>query len=503
MIKKITFFVLCAMYASGTFSMQNQMANQASQANFYLRKGDVAKAVNLYEEIIKNAKSNKIKAVIYSKYVLSCMYMNALPPIVYTPDKKILNKIIMGIVKKVKLQPVLAIQYLTEVAERKKDDDLKLLANMQLGETYNDTRTVEGHIEKDHKKAVTFFKNVIKVFKNISYKEKNFLFAAQYKIGQMYYFGECGIEKNRDEAKKYYCLAAQHKNNELSPSNILSKCSVLLNLGVLHKDSNPVESYKYYKRVLRIIEEKRGRLVFTPLGGARIVPCLNINNIEMFACQNIVALYREKKIKKNKEEMLYYTEKAKALKDERYNKKDFFDRRKGSEERMAQGNQILSQIDRWHEKFLCFNCKKKDLKAKLCSKCKVARYCSKTCQIDDWKKGHKKTCKLLVKQQKECKKMEDPSEGEVQEALETMESLGGSLPEILQLLGVLNKEVKENKSVCSNCSKNASKVRLCSRCKCVQYCSKACQAEDWKKKHKKECKFLAEGKIKFVSKEDK
>jgi hypothetical protein len=33
------------------------------------------------------------------------------------------------------------------------------------------------------------------------------------------------------------------------------------------------------------------------------------------------------------------------------------------------------------------------LKLALCRLCKVAKYCSKECQKDDWEKNHKKACK--------------------------------------------------------------------------------------------------------------
>ena len=40
--------------------------------------------------------------------------------------------------------------------------------------------------------------------------------------------------------------------------------------------------------------------------------------------------------------------------------------------------------------------------------------------------------------------------------------------------------------------KRMVKLQACSRCKQVQYCSKACQKEDWTKRHKNECKKLCE-----------
>lgn len=40
----------------------------------------------------------------------------------------------------------------------------------------------------------------------------------------------------------------------------------------------------------------------------------------------------------------------------------------------------------------CFNCDEDFSKMKMCSKCKVAFYCSRKCQKEDWVKGHKEKC---------------------------------------------------------------------------------------------------------------
>ena len=40
----------------------------------------------------------------------------------------------------------------------------------------------------------------------------------------------------------------------------------------------------------------------------------------------------------------------------------------------------------------CWNCAKNDSKLWVCKSCKVAMYCSRSCQILDWKSYHKKLC---------------------------------------------------------------------------------------------------------------
>lgn len=50
----------------------------------------------------------------------------------------------------------------------------------------------------------------------------------------------------------------------------------------------------------------------------------------------------------------------------------------------------------------CFGCgRKPDQPMNACGQCKLARYCSKTCQTNDWEKGfHKQACpKMFIDQQ--------------------------------------------------------------------------------------------------------
>ena len=51
-------------------------------------------------------------------------------------------------------------------------------------------------------------------------------------------------------------------------------------------------------------------------------------------------------------------------------------------------------------------------------------------------------------------------------------------------------ELKRAARVCENCGKEAAKMKKCSVCKLVRYCSEECQLKDWKE-HKKSCKEVA------------
>lgn len=91
----------------------------------------------------------------------------------------------------------------------------------------------------------------------------------------------------------------------------------------------------------------------------------------------------------------------------------------------------------------CFNCDKiesKDQKFLICDGCKMAFYCSKECQKNNWK-NHKKYCSKSIKTCYYCKKIE---------------------------------EIEKDFKVCSACHQ-------------AVYCSKDCQVQHWKI-HKKDCK---------------
>lgn len=47
---------------------------------------------------------------------------------------------------------------------------------------------------------------------------------------------------------------------------------------------------------------------------------------------------------------------------------------------------------------LCNHCKKEGFNFKKCNACKTANYCSRECQVADWKSGHKEQCKEYKKE---------------------------------------------------------------------------------------------------------
>ena len=51
----------------------------------------------------------------------------------------------------------------------------------------------------------------------------------------------------------------------------------------------------------------------------------------------------------------------------------------------------------------------------------------------------------------------------------------------------MNPEKYREMRQCRSCLKSEYKILLCSKCKCMRYCSKECQKKDWKR-HKSECR---------------
>ncbi len=110
----------------------------------------------------------------------------------------------------------------------------------------------------------------------------------------------------------------------------------------------------------------------------------------------------------------------------------------------------------------CSRCEKKSSDLKMCSRCKVAMYCSTKCQTDDWAKSHKAKCKEIRR----------------------LKAILDTQPEELR-----NKNEEFNER-CNGCKKKSSDLKRCSKCNVAVYCSKQCQVDDWAKSHKVNCKEI-------------
>ena len=108
----------------------------------------------------------------------------------------------------------------------------------------------------------------------------------------------------------------------------------------------------------------------------------------------------------------------------------------------------------------CSGCNKQGNDMLRCAKCKKAHYCSRECQIADWKLKHKTVCQQPVPDEEE-EEEDDEEEAEM--------------------------EVETPKHICQHCGAEAEHMLLCV-CKEARYCNKTCQRADWKKRHKQTCK---------------
>jgi len=98
-----------------------------------------------------------------------------------------------------------------------------------------------------------------------------------------------------------------------------------------------------------------------------------------------------------------------------------------------------------------------------CGRCRLAKYCSKECQTEHFRNGHKADCKANVAQKK------DFHDNYLQSLL------GCDAPGCTRLQ-------QEDGSACKQCS----------GCKYMKYCSKECQKAHWKAGHKHECEGICQ-----------
>jgi MYND finger/Sel1 repeat len=143
-----------------------------------------------------------------------------------------------------------------------------------------------------------------------------------------------------------------------------------------------------------------------------------------------------------------------------------FDRKKDARRRLRHINKEknIEEYLGTDESDKCFNpsCGRKDnadTRFQSCSKCKSVKYCSRECQVEHWKNGHKSQCKTLEKSKEEMKGMNRNN---------------------LALL-------VDQCFVCEKKGDDATVLMRCAKCKVPKYCSSECQVKHWKNGHKAEC----------------
>ncbi len=121
------------------------------------------------------------------------------------------------------------------------------------------------------------------------------------------------------------------------------------------------------------------------------------------------------------------------------------------------------------------NCRKK------CTKCRIARYCSKACLKEDWMLKHEIECAVYC--------MQKTNTAEEQAWIWAV----GGVTTTSQDFTHVAARAENMKEHCAREKCDAADFhKKCSVCRLARYCSVECQKIDWHARHKKECPMIVE-----------
>ena len=124
----------------------------------------------------------------------------------------------------------------------------------------------------------------------------------------------------------------------------------------------------------------------------------------------------------------------------------------------------------------CARCGAQDRPLSQCAKCHQRQYCSRDCQVFDWKHGHKQA----------CLSPDDRRPTTAAPAAEVGPTVtAAASPEASEPAKTKKKSMSA--SDCAFCGAVDLPLKPCTRCGVPEYCSRDCQLAHWKEGHKQAC----------------
>ena len=135
-----------------------------------------------------------------------------------------------------------------------------------------------------------------------------------------------------------------------------------------------------------------------------------------------------------------------------------------------------------------------------CSSCKVPctsecmcgeSFCSRKCMRKEWA-NHREICKMIYANNEmdwtltQFEMKHRLTSDQMDEACSGSKSVASSIA-----TGGTEDLLKAGAAACAKCNRADKKMKLCSKCRMMTYCSAECQKADWKK-HKPNCAIIAQ-----------